>query len=121
MKKCFSIIMILALLLSISGCGKSGASDYAKERGQIAIEIAEDYLAGNISADTAIGKLSLQESLLNVHIENTEKETDHYPYNDSLVKTYISLCSRAITYNSVGTYSKEYVKDAIKDLKKSIR
>ena len=119
-KRFIGVFLVFIMVICFSSCG-SDASDYAKEHGQIAVEIVEDYLAGNLTADAARNKLSVQESLLEKHIDDTEKENNHYPYSDSLVKTYISSCSSAILLHSMGSKSKAYVEEKIKDLRKAIK
>lgn len=120
MRKTISVILAAALIISLCSCG-SDVSEYAKEHGQIAVEIVEDYLAGNITADAAEYKLSRQQDLIEKNIEEREKEENYRPISDSLVKTHIFSCYVAIFSNSTGSKSKSYVEKELKELKKAIK
>ena len=119
-KKAFCLIMIVALIMGLYGCASSKASEYARDRGQIAVEITEDYITGNITADVARSKLSVQESMLEQYLEKQDKDTVEYQ-KDTLVKTYISSCSTAILLNVSGNQSKSHIEETVKKLQKAIK
>ena len=120
-KKVIIFTFTFFLLASSCSCGRSSAIEYAKEHGQICVEIVEDYLAGNLTWESAHDKLSVQESLIRKNIEEIETENGHYPYADSLVATYVSSCSVAIFLNGSGSKSKSHVEEKLKDLKKATK
>lgn len=118
-KRTISLSLIACLLLCLCGCGKE-VSDYAKEHGQISLEIVDDYLNGNISNDTARTKLKLQEDLIQSNCDKVEADTGKYPHRDSIVAIKIGMCITAIISNGSGTGSKAKIKDAAKELKKEM-
>lgn len=58
-KRIMSICLVILILVGITACGGKprGMSDNAYEVGKNAVNVAEDYLSGVISADTASEKL----------------------------------------------------------------
>ena len=118
-KRILCAALIFAIVLSLCSCGKQ-VSDYAKEHGQISLEIIEDYLDGNLTADAAQNKLEVQNDLIQQNCDKTETETGKYPYYDSYVATSIEICRLAIFNHKLGSGSKESIKKAAKELKKDI-
>ena len=118
-KRLAGILFIICLLISFCSCGKE-VSDYAREHGQIGLEIIEDYLSGNLTADSAQSKLSVQRELIQQHCDKTEADTGKYPHYDSIVAIKIGDCWTAIFGHSIGSDSKESIKTAANELKKAM-
>ena len=118
-KKALCCVLILFLLSNFCSCGKQ-VSEYAHEHGQISIEIIDDYLAGNLTADTAKNKLQVQVDLIRDNCDKIQEETGKYPFGDSSVATNIALCRNAVFNHDFGSGSKESIKEAVKDLKKAM-
>ena len=118
-KRVFSLFLVTCLLIGLCGCGKE-VSDYAKEHGQISLEIIEDYLAGNLTADAAQSKLEIQKDLIQKNCDKTEADTGKYPHYDSIVAIKIGSCTTAILGHKIGSNSKESIKTAANELKKAM-
>ena len=119
-KKALCCVLILFLLSNFCSCGKQ-VSEYAHEHGQISIEIIEDYLSGDLTANAAQSKLQVQVDLINSHCQEIEKETGKFPTYDSIVASQIAICSLKILGHNLGSNSKEAIKDEVKDLQKKIK
>ena len=118
-KRIIGLLLVVFLLIGFCSCGKQ-VSEYAKEHGQISLEIIEDYLNGNISNDIARSKLKTQESLIRENCEKIETETGKHPTFDSIVATEIGICWTAIFSHDIGSGSKESIKKAAKELEKAM-
>lgn len=118
-KRVLGIFLVACVLIGLCACGKE-VSEYVREHGQISLEIIEDYLEGNISDDTAMTKLKVQEDLIHDHCDQVESDTGKFPYKDDMVALKIGSCWNAVFSHHLGSGSKQKIKDAANELKKAM-
>lgn len=123
MKKNKLVIMCSSLLLvsliSI-GCGKTkyNASDKALSCAQQAIDVANDYLSGDVSYDRALKKLDSLSTDMNYVTDENDVENNEHHFDDFNINTCILGLSIDITHDNYENDSESYDKilDDIKDL-----
>lgn len=109
MKRALPLVMLAAVLLSLCACGSKrteGISDRAYGYGLAALETADEFINGQIDADTASDKLA--RNLILVDACDGE--------NDILVGSIISRLKISIDHKNNGTGTMGSVKDVRDDL-----
>lgn len=109
MKRAISFLVLAAMLLSLCACGSKrmeGISDQAYEYGLAALETADEFIDGQIDADTASDRLA--RNLILVDACDGE--------HDILVGSVIFRLKIAIDRKGNGTGTIGDVKDARADL-----
>lgn len=108
MKKLICIILAVVTLFACSACSSrmDGISDDAYEYGLSALETADEFIAGEIDADTAQRRLDLASGLAE----------DCGGTNDFLVSSNIFLISSAVGFKDRGSGTMKEVKDRRNDL-----
>lgn len=107
MKRLICMTIVIATLFTFVACGRmEGISDDAYEYGLAALETADEFIDGEIDADTAQRRLDLASGLA----ENCGGT------NDFLVSSRISHISFAIGFKDWGTGTMKDVKESRDDL-----
>lgn len=87
MKKVISIVLVLAMLLSLCGCsggGKpKGFSDGAYNTAKNAIESIDQFLDGELDEDDFYGELERYRTLMQSYMESKDYEEDEDKYGTS--------------------------------------
>lgn len=123
MKKSKLIVMyssLLLLFLIFVGCGKKehNASQKALSCAQQAIDVANDYLSGDISYDRASRKLDSLSTDMHYVSDESDIETNEHHFDDSSIYVCILSLRNDITYDNYKNDSESYdeISDDIKTL-----